>query len=570
MKSLLFIFVQIVMFISLSAQIEEDNSGPAGIRNASKIETDSSSFLSDLFSISGQAGLYGEVYSISGKKGRRKPTTGRLFFRPTLTFFKNFNIAFDILLSTEGSSARQQINRISLHPNWSWGKAHLGDFNHQFSQLTLNGLVITGGGLEIQYGIFRLEVVGGRTKRKINAGLSNSSFTRYLGGLKLGIGKVGSSFIDLNILRIKDDPASLPKDKFDPNTGNMGTSSSFRVTPKENLVVGINGKWDFKNLIQFHGEFSGSVISRDIYSNIVDSDEIPKFVNDIFAVRYSTGIDYAYNAGMDFKYDVLNARANYSVINPGYTSLGLSTNLNDRRTISFDAGIRLLQNKLTIRGNYRNNKNNLLSQKQSTLSRTNFGMSASYLPIPEVSLSIRTSFSSIKNDVLAPERKINNLITLYSINMMWRTNLLNLNHTLIGSFSNQQSKDFNVFRKGNGALTNNFIFGVSTIINKNWSIAPRVSINTINLKNITYRTTSTYGLNVSNKMLGAKLTNSAGVNYMNSHSVKSSGFSLQSGYKLTSYDIIKVSLRSSFYWGKISTFTNFHEYRGNLTYTHRF
>jgi len=285
---------------SISAQSSKLSNHTSGTNQITQVKSSSNGFLSDVLKISGQAGLYGELYSISGKEGRRKPSTGRLFFRPTITLFNNFNIAFDILLSTEGSYTRQQINRISLHPSWGWGKAHIGDFSHQFSQFTLNGITITGGGLEIDYGILRLEAVGGRTQHKIDAGLSNSAFSRYLGGLKLGVGKVGGSFIDLNIVHIMDNKYSLPREKFAYNSGSSNTSTQYRITPKENLVAGLNARLDIINIIQLYGEISGSVFSRDIRSDIVESDEIPDFVNSIFTVRHSIFAVYAFNTGMDF------------------------------------------------------------------------------------------------------------------------------------------------------------------------------------------------------------------------------------------------------------------------------
>ncbi|MDX1699710.1 MAG: hypothetical protein R3250_03780, partial [Melioribacteraceae bacterium] len=526
--------------------------------------------LFDALDISGQAGLYGELYSMSGKEGRRKPSTGRIFFRPTITLFENFNIAFDIFLSTEGSYTKQQINRISLHPSWDWGKAHVGDFSHRFSEYTLNGVTITGGGLEIYYDLVRFEAVGGRIQRKINAGLSNSAYARYLGGVKIGVGKTSESFLDLNILKIKDDVYSLPGSKFNYTEENSSATSVYRVTPQENLIVGFNGNIDILDMLTLFGEISGSAYSRDIRSEIIEAEEIPNFVNDIFTIRHSTFADFSYNAGMDFKYDKYNAKVEYSVINPGYISLGRTTNLNDRKTISISGGVRLLKNKLSLRANYRVVNNNLLSQKQHTLTRTNTGFSARFAPTNEISVAFKTSFNIMKNDATISERKINNVSSLYTLNGVWRTKLINLNHTFTASYSFNQSKDHNILRRGNDSYTNNYVIGVSTQLRKNWTISPRVSISSVNLKNILYRTTSTYSIMVSNKMLNSKLINSVGLNYMNSKIVKSPSFTIQSAYSITRSDIIKANIRSSFYWGKVSSYRNFNEHRGSITYTHKF
>jgi hypothetical protein len=568
MKILIIILLQIsCLGINLFAQDNYDSSSISKSISQSKAPSDSSSTFFDIISITGQAGVYGELYSSSIQEKRRKPSTGRLFFRPTITLFKNFSIAFDILLSTEGSYSRQQLNRISLHPSWNWGKGHIGDFSHKFSQYSLNGITITGGGLELHYGIMRFETVGGRIQRKIHAGITNSVYARYLGGIKLGIGKVGRSYIDLNIVRVKDDINSLPKEN---NIENSNTTTQYRITPKENIVAGLNGRIDIVNTVQLYGEFSGSVLSRDLYSEAVESEEIPSFVSNIFTIRHSTFVDYAYNAGVDFKYNVINAKVDYSVINPGYTSLGLSTNLNDRRTISFSTGARLLNNKLILRGNYRLMKNNLLSQKQTTLTRANYGFQIQFTPDNAISLSLRSSFNTMKNDAYHLERRINNLSTVNTINAVWRLKFLNLNHTLTGSYSNQLSKNYNIIMKNNDSYTNNYMFGITTILSNNWTITPRLSINTFNQNSLVSWTTSTYNLMITNKMLAGKLSNSFGVSYMKSRFVKSPSLNLQSAFSITRSDVIKVSLKSSYYWGYLTGYVNFNEYRGNLTYTHRF
>jgi len=521
--------------------------------------------LSSAFKISGQIGVYGEVYSISGKDSRRQPTTGRVFFRPTITLFNNFNINFDILLSTEGNYARQNINRISLHPEWSWGRAHAGDFSHQFSNFTLNGETITGGGLELFPGIFRLEVVGGRTRRKIDNGLYNSSFARYLAGIKLGIGKRGGSFFHINVIKAQDDISSLPNLTIDNNS-----SSQFRLTPKENLVVGVNTNVKLFKLFSIGGEVAASVLSRDQNSSLIESDAIPSFINDIIKIRTSTNIDFAYQGGMRFNTDIFNAAGTYSVINPGYQSLGITSNINDKKSISATAGLRLLDKKLTIRGNFRKQNNNLLSQKQFTLSRTSFGISTRYQPVRNISIAINASRNLMENDAEEDIRKIENVVSVYSINSMGQLKFMNMTHSISASYSQQQSEDMNILRSDYASISKNINFGISTMVNNNWTIAPRVSFNIFDMTNRIYRTTQSYSMMVMNRMLKSKLSNSLTFSFMNSSNIQSMVFGFHSGYRISKSDMIKVNLRSSMYFGKLETVRDFKEHRGTLSYVHSF
>jgi hypothetical protein len=51
-----------------------------------------------------------------------------------------FQIPIEFLLSTEGSSARQNINQFGINPKWSWDSIHAGYFSEDYLQYTLSGI----------------------------------------------------------------------------------------------------------------------------------------------------------------------------------------------------------------------------------------------------------------------------------------------------------------------------------------------------------------------------------------------------------------------------------------------
>ena len=166
-------------------------------------------FIKKNFSISGGISLYGELYSISGIAARRPSSTGRLLIRPIFTLFNTFSIPVEIILSTEGSSARQNINQFGINPAWGWGQAHLGDFTESYSDFTLNGVVIRGAGIDLSPGIFRFSTVAGFTQQAVNGGAQNGSYKRFLFASRIGLGKENSSHFDLIVLKSKDDISSV-------------------------------------------------------------------------------------------------------------------------------------------------------------------------------------------------------------------------------------------------------------------------------------------------------------------------------------------------------------------------
>lgn len=177
---------------------------------AQNSESDTSaSFVEENFKISGEVGTYGELYSISGAEKRRPSSTGRIFLRPTITLFNLIDIPFEFLISTEGSSARQNLNQFGITPSWEWGRAGLGDFTETYSEHTLNGIQLRGAGVNIYPGILRFAIAAGFTRRAVEGGALNGSFERFMFASKIGIGKEDESFVDLILIRAKDKVGSL-------------------------------------------------------------------------------------------------------------------------------------------------------------------------------------------------------------------------------------------------------------------------------------------------------------------------------------------------------------------------
>ncbi len=159
--------------------------------------------------ISGEIGAYGELYNISNSPNRRPNSTGRLFLRPTLDVLGLIQIPLEILVSTEGSSARQNMNQFGLNPRWDWGSAHIGDFNEDYSKFTLNGIKIRGGGVTINPGIFNFSTSVGYTNRAVSGGAQNGAFERFLLAAKIGVGKKEETNFNIILLKAKDKVSSI-------------------------------------------------------------------------------------------------------------------------------------------------------------------------------------------------------------------------------------------------------------------------------------------------------------------------------------------------------------------------
>jgi len=550
------LFLLLLLFLTIDSA-SQTNESPSQL-------ADSASGGIKYFQLSGEAGVSAELYSISSRERRRPSSSGMIFFRPTLTLFENFDVSFDILLSTEGSSTRQSINQLAIHPEWSWGKAHIGDFAHEFSLLTLSGVNIRGAGIELYPWNLRFQAVGGQIQSAINDGPYNSVFSRYIGGFKLGYGNMESSFFDLNIIRVRDNVASLPGNLF-----NDTTVYAQLITPQENLVLGFNTEVKlFDNMIKFTGEAAGDIYTRDMFSRDLESDKIPSIAKSIYKVNISTNLDYAYSTQVDFNYDVVNAKAGYSIINPGYTSLGISSIINDRKTINLGGGIRLLENKLTLQGSFQSQSDNLLSQKIYTTSRTNVNLTATVRPLNELNLTLGTMINSMENDASSDTFKVDNVNSTYMLNATSQFLVFKQSQVIVFSYTTQNAKDNNIFRKGSGVKVQNILFSITSTIDPSWSVSPSVMINILDMPLIRKTTTSNYNLRINNKMMSNKLSSSIVLGYTSSENIKSTVLGITSAFSITSADAVSLNLRSSF--NELKNASEFNEHKANFTFTHRF
>jgi len=560
------------------------------------------------FRLSGDLGLYGEYYSVSAGNARRPSSTGRVFLRPTLTILGNFRVSLDIIYSTEGSSAKQSINQFAIHPTWSWGVFHAGDFSHELSSLTFSGMTIRGAGIELYPGLLRFQAIGGQSKRKIINGPYNSEYSQIAYGFKLGIGKEDASFFDINIVKVKDDVNSISPDIFQvdslevdttyfPDTTDTESEPQQGITPEENLVVGASTVIKlFQRRLIFKGEFAGSAYTRNLYSTAELSDEgIPSFVDKVFTVRGSSNFDYAYATELSFNQRIFNIKGGYTYIGPGYTSLGLSSNINDKQIIEGGLGFRFLRNRMAIQSTVRTQQDNVADQKAGTTKRTTFSVNTMIRPVNQVSLVFSAMRNIMKNDESTdttwirsdsvfndfdstwtePDSvpyvgQIHNENISYSANAMYQFLWLNMNQSLNLNYSIQFSNDKNPTRDSVDVTAQNIMFSVMSMLGSSWSASATFNFNAIEIEYREKTNRTSYGLSLTKSLLDGKSSNTLGLNLGNSDETDITGITFQSNYSIARTDVIRLSAKTSMYKNKTPTAEDYNEYIANISYTHRF
>jgi len=361
-----------------------------------------SGFLDQAFRFSGELTAYGEVNGITGAPRRRDASTARLFFRPTLTIFDAVTLSGDLLLSTEGNSARQDINQIGRHPSWRWGRAHIGDFSDEISPYTLSGIPLRGGGVIINPGLLRFSLLGGQARRAVYGGSESGSYKRYVMGASIGVGDEYASFFDVQVLRVRDDPASLADPNpsvsaFENDSLDMTYQNPYATTPQENLVAGIRTRTVlFDRAVTWNVEANGSLYTRDMRLEEDTTGSVPEFVRGIFKPRLSSNADFMVASDMMLSFSPVSLRTGYKYIAPGYTSLGVGWLTNDQQEFLISPMVRIPTG--TIMVSWTRQNDNLLGQKRNTTVRQTATAMVTLRPVGEWGTSFRVVYSSMDNN----------------------------------------------------------------------------------------------------------------------------------------------------------------------------
>ncbi len=487
---------------------------------------------SSSFKLTGEVGTYLESYQRKEGKTDHPDFTARLYLRPTVSFW-GMSFPFEFMLSTEETRVRQPFNHLSLSPRFGPVTLHIGDNYPEFSAYTLNGEFVRGGGIDLRPGGFRLSLVSGQNRRATKG--DSPTYARNLSGVKLGVGKEGGFLLDLNLLKVRDDPKSLDSAGVEP--------------PQENIVGGVSlgaklGK------VSLSGEFAASAYTRDMHSSEFTSEKIPSGVSKLFKPRHSTSVDYAYNIKLGLKLGGTNLKGGYAYIGPGYTSLGLSSLANDRQKIDLSSRFGLWQNKVAFSGSFSTFRDNLTGQKDYTTRQNSFSFNLSWRPAASLSLTPGYIFTGMKNDASDDTCKVDNSVTGYNLNAGYNYSLAGNPQAVVLSYSYQTSRDRNQVNPHTDFDSQNLRLMLTHNLGKGLSLSPNFGYIQNKGKSyadtsITSSTTKTYlyGLGINHRAYRGKLSNSLNFSSNQQRGDKSQSLTLRSGYAFSRASSLNFNFR---------------------------
>lgn len=430
----------------------------------------------------GEMTLTEELYGVNGIPSRRPGESWQVGMSPDLLLFGEVNVGVNVLLSSEGSQFRQNIGQLGLNPRIGWATFHLGDFTQNYSGYTVQGTQVRGAGVDLRPGLLRVSVQGGQSQRTVSGGLGDFAFKRNLFAASVGVGRESGSFVDVMIVKSKDDASSLSAALTDTtllDTIPPALRPKVETRPQENLVLGTRGQVQFwQSRVTVKAEAAGALTTADLSSPLVKPGSVTAggFLNSLIPLRLSTSGDYAYHLEADANLGQASVRGGYEYVGAGYTSLGLAYLINDRRALDLGGTVRLLQGQLTLQGQYQHQNDNLLHQKAATTDRDALMGTASLLLGRSVTLSVTAMNNVIANDATVDTFQIDNRSFALSTNAAIQSRLFGHPSTISLSYALQHTSDDNIITQIPGVTVHNLATSVQIPLSRAFSVAPTASL----------------------------------------------------------------------------------------------
>ena len=325
-------------------------------------------------------GAYGELDGSSDSSRLRHPPHAWNFTLNGSLNWTFLNLGLNLMYNSDDRFTTQRINQLSLNPSWKWGRIYTGDFATSLTPLTLSGVTLYGGGIELFPGSFRFAALAGRSKRASTDSL-DFSYTQHIYGFRFG-----AEQFSMTALKAIDDTAS-----------NDFTDST-RAMAHDNLVVSLNSRFAIFRALSCDLEAAGSAFTRDLRSDTVTDtmpviNRIPKWVWSVYQPRRSSYVGYALRGAVRYAPSFMNLGLSFNQTMPGYVSLGTSYLKTDYRDVRADASTGLIP-KTNIGLHYETGNDNLLKDKLGTTHSTEFGGTLSATPITLLNIAAAYSHTA--------------------------------------------------------------------------------------------------------------------------------------------------------------------------------
>jgi len=378
-----------------------------------------------LLSVGGSLTLTGDVYGISAtpdgaERARGPANLWRLLFNPVINIGDLASLPLNIMLSSRETNTTttsvvaptfiqflqnpmNNIGMLSFTPRVGWAQASIGSHVPRYSELSTGDEQLFGLGLELKPGNFRLAVNGGTTQRAVEADTIRGvrgAYARRMYAAKVGYGNPEDSYVDLNVVRAKDDPVSI-------------TARPTETAPQEGLVVTSDFRIGLSEHASLAGEIAASAFTRDMDAAITGaSSHVPQ---SIFKHRVSSSTDYAGTMMFTYSGKEWGFKAGGKYVGAGYFSPAFPHMQPDRMDILLAPFAKLFSNRLNMNASIGYRTNNLSKTKASTSHQLIGSFNAFSMVTENISFNARYANYGIRNRMAVDPLKLDMITNSFSL-----------------------------------------------------------------------------------------------------------------------------------------------------------
>ncbi len=318
--------------------------------------------------LSGSLTAGASTFNSINRESNRSPFGCFLSANVNIAMF-GFDVPISLMYRDNQTSLSNPFNRFTVAPTYKWISLRFGNASMNFHPYVLSGQIIKGVGAELTPGKWYLGGVVGRIENPL-AQLDTLNgvaelvpyFDRKAEAIKLGYN--GNKFkMLLTAFRAQDDMASL----------NPIELKDTQLNPEANFSLGLEFRVSPFKFMSIYAKPAASAHTANLNNLELFSSEELNEINDqygsIIPINFSSRLQFAGDAGVEFRIGRFSLGSKYQRVDPYYKSLGTFYFNEDYENYLITLRGSLFKSKLIINSQFGVQQNNLNNLREVTNSR---------------------------------------------------------------------------------------------------------------------------------------------------------------------------------------------------------
>ena len=399
--------------------------------------------------LDGQVGLHYDWYRMTALEGQvqaRRPSELLRFMAMGSVGYKSISIPYALNISsrqtnlvtpipTEGNFLNYLVNpynAIGLSPETKYGKIYLGSNIPQHSSYTTGALRTFGFGADLKHKEWVGGVYGGITQVAVESDTTNNiqgSYRRRVYAYKFGYGKKEGKHLYISYLKSFDEENSV--------------KNQLSIAPEENVVLVLDGRWDFGKDLYVEAEYAKSVYTANSAGESTGRIE-GQFLSRLISINSSSRLGDALKGSIGLNKNNYKLKLTTEYLTPGFVTLGFPFMQSDRLDITLNPQVSLLNKKLNIGGSVGRRANNVSGLKGNTTYQALLNVNANWQLSDRWAVNANFSNFGFRNTVRNDTLRVENVSRTISISPSYTFASAKHNHVITFTTSIDDYIDYNI------------------------------------------------------------------------------------------------------------------------------